>query len=179
MQELGDQAVFQLAPLQPADLQVIGALIQLFAFADLNGRRVLGMMHRIKGEPPAIERTVRDSDVLRQVISQIDCLGSSAEEAAEVERRLSRIAALAAHRHHLAHWAARRAPDADAIVAMTLNQREASRRTGVTLREFEAQYIVIPMPELRATLPLLQEDVDWFARMVVEWWRRHASILDS
>lgn len=176
----GEQAVFQLPPINPADLQVIGALIQLFAFADLNGRRILGMMERLRGEPPtAVNRTPRDSDVLPDVISQIASLALSPAETAETITRLSRIQDLALHRHHLAHWAARRAPNADAIVAMTLNRREASRRTGVILGEFEAQFVVIPMPELRATLPLLQNDVDWLARMVGVWWERHSAVLDA
>jgi hypothetical protein len=175
----GERGISQLVPMTSHDFQVIGAIIQLYAFADMTARRLLEMIDCIEGVPRrSPNQTLRDNEVFPTLLRRLTALGATEEELAAARTAINMINGFAMHRHHLAHWGARRFPGADAIVAMTKNAREAHRRTGATLAPFEMQYAVIPMPELRSNIRPLARKVDWLAAMVDTWWQRNAGVLE-
>lgn len=92
----------------------------------------------------------------------------------EAERVAARNACNVAHemanlRHHLAHWACYRFPQADALLMMTYNAKEGAKRSGRPQDEDELVYGVLPLPELRAKIPSLSLASDVLSELTGRW----------
>jgi len=173
MREHGEAAIASLKPLSYQDMWAVGALVQLFAYADLTGRRILEHLRAYRGEErPSFNKAPRDTDVLGLVAEACRDLPLTEEEHAAVERRIKNMDGFQVNRNHAAHWAARMYPHGDVFVFMTMNAREAKRRTGHELSEFALQYALAPGPALRSSIDMLQEDVEWLSGLMQELWER-------
>lgn len=163
----------ELLPLTIHDCQVIGLIVQTFAYCDLNARRALEIIDHLEGSPPqAPNKALRDSEILPRLAERSTKLPISADEHRELLVAIEMLVRFVQVRHHLAHWAARRHPVHDALIAMTFNSREAKRRANHDPEPFRATYAVIPMPEVRGNLPVMQQNADYIASRVHDWWIR-------
>lgn len=178
MQERGEAGLSELLPLTVNDLALIGLVAQSYAYADLNARRLLEMIDRLHGvaHPPA-KSAPRDSEVFERLSARLTDLPLDSSEINDVRACLGFIGGFALHRHQLVHWAARRHPERDVLILSTKNAREALRRSGSGLSEFENRYVVVPMPELRHGVTGLQQNVEWLANRLTIWWARYATAL--
>lgn len=173
LNEKGDKALLDLQPLTINDCAVVGLIIQTFAYADLNARRAIEIIDFLEGKPiPATNETLRDNRVLPALRERSATLPISHDERAELLTAITMIEQFIRIRHLLAHWAARRHPTKDALIVMTTNAREASRRAGHGPERFRASNAIVPMPEVRANLPILEKNADYIAAKVRDWWLR-------
>lgn len=173
LNEKGDKALLDLQPLTVNDCAVVGSVIQTFAYADLNARRAIEIIDFLEGKPiPAANKTLRDNEVLPALRERSATLPISHDERAELLIAITMIEQFSRIRHLLAHWAARRHPTKDALIVMTTNAREASRRAGHSPERFRASNAIVPMPEVRANLPILEKNADYIAAKVRDWWLR-------
>ncbi len=153
------------------DFEAVGAIVQGFAYADLNGRRALEIIAHVNGKQPrAVKTAYRDGKVLPTLLAQLDQLQLDSDEQEQCKTALSMLISFSSTRHLLAHWAVRRHRDHDALVALTMNEREAFRRAGHEPEPFKGSIAVIPMPEVRANVPVMAGNVDYIASRVSQWW---------
>ena len=166
------EGVFQYLQ-QPSskDFEAVGAIVQGFAYADLNGRRALEIIAHINGQQPrAVNTAYRDGEVLPTLLARLDRIPLDSDEQKQCRTALSMLISFSSTRHLLAHWAVRRHRDHDALVALTMNEREAFRRAKHEPEPFKGSIAVIPMPEVRANVPVMAGNVDYLASRVSEWW---------
>lgn len=173
LDEKGETALLDLQPLTINDCGVIGLVVQTFAYADLNARRAIEIIDFLEGKPVlGASKALRDNEVLPALRDRSTALPISEEERAELLTAITMMEQFVRIRHLFAHWAGRRHPHRDALILMTKNAREASRRAGHGPERFKASNAVIPMPEVRANLPILQKNAEYIAAKVRDWWLR-------
>ncbi len=169
----GKLPISVLLPLTLQDCQIIGFILQTFAYADFNGRRALEMLDHLQGaERRTPNRALRDSGVLPSLRNRLIELPLEPQEIQRAETVLDMFERLSVIRHTFAHWAMKRHPTVDALIAMTFNEREAHRRVGHEPTSFTATFGVVPMPEVRANLASLETNDRYLASMVSDWWVR-------
>jgi hypothetical protein len=131
--------------LRQSDFFLIGQLIQLYCFADLNARRIIDTLrHAAFGAEARNASRLQDAQVfpkLREIVAELwdSNLKEGLRKAAdtiEMHRTL---------RHTFAHWAARRIENEDALVLFTKNAREAERRDGDPQHPDELKYAIVPL----------------------------------
>ena len=170
---LGD-ILSALLSLTPEDYEIIGRIIQLMCFIDFNGRRAL---RALQAAPGASTKTrvqhMQDSQVLshlREAIANGDFPNedrAAAKSACDIAHEMAKL------RHHLAHWACYRFPRADALIMMTYNAKEGTKRSGLPQEEDQLVYGILPLPELRAKIPRLAEASDVFSELTRTWTLRY------
>lgn len=134
--------------LRQSDFVLIGRLIQLYCFADLNARRIIDTLrHAAFGAETRNASRLQDAQVfpkLREIVTELwesnlkDGLFRAADTI-ELHRTL---------RHSFAHWAARRITNEDALILFTKNAREAERRDGDPQDPDELKYAIVPIAGL-------------------------------
>jgi hypothetical protein len=162
-----------LLPLTLQDCQIIGFILQTFSYADFNGRRALEVLDHLRGaDRRTPNRALRDSEILPSLRERLTELPLDPQEKQRAETVLDMFGRLSVIRHTFAHWALKRHPTVDALIAMTFNEREAHRRVGHEPTAFTATFGVVPMPEVRANLASLEANDRYLASMVSDWWVR-------
>lgn len=133
------------ADLRETDFALMGKLIQLYCYADLNARRIIDTLrHAAFGPEARYASRLQDAQVfpkLREIAAELwdsDLKEGILKAADTVE--LHRI-----HRHNFAHWAARRVGSEDALVLLTKNAREAERRDGDPQEPDQLKYGIVPL----------------------------------
>lgn len=169
----GKLPISVLLPLTLQDCQIIGFILQTFSYADFNGRRALEMLDHLQGEDRRTpNRALRDSEILPSLRKRLSELPLDPQEKQQAETALEMFERFSVIRHTFAHWAMKRHPTADALIAMTFNEREAHRRVGHEPWAFTATFGVVPMHEVRANLESLETNDRFLASMVSNWWVR-------
>lgn len=173
MEAGSDAAIEQLQPLTINDCGVIGLIVQTFAYCDLNARRGLDIIDAYEGKPvPDVKHTPRENEVLSSLLERSKALPLSSDERRSLDTAITMLNGFVHIRHHFAHWAARRHPKHDTLVMMTFNRREASRKLDHSPESFKAAFVVVPMPEVRANLPAIEQNSDFIAARVADWYHR-------
>lgn len=159
-----------------ADVFMIGTVIQLYCYADFNGRRIVDVFRHVAlGEPRAASR-LQDAQVFPMLIKLVKehlSVGDLkhgllvAGEIVEMHR---------AHRHHFAHWMVRRVKGENALVMFSMNSKEAERRGGVELDPNEAKYGILPLDGFDTEVQKLKEHTNYLARTAA-WLEREVSNL--
>jgi hypothetical protein len=177
----GDPQAFinQTDNLNRDDVLMIGTVVQIYCYADFNGRRLVDVLrHAALGESrsasrlqdaqvfPALEKLVRDH------LGDGDLKDGLLNASAMVE--LHRV-----HRHNFAHWMARRAKGADAIVMFSMNSKEAERRDGAALDPHEAKYGILPLEGFAAEVEKLKGHANYLARTAAKLEREVDALRDD
>lgn len=169
----GDAAIETLLTPTNDDCAVIGRVLQTFAFCDLSARRGLDIIDQVEGKSvPQANQTPRDSQVFQLLAERSAALPISIQEQSALKSAVEMLSQFVNVRHHFAHWAARRHPVYDALVMMSFNRRETSRKLDHTPERFKAAVAVVPMPEVRANLPLIENNANFVSARVTDWYRR-------
>ncbi|WP_133170145.1 hypothetical protein [Kumtagia ephedrae] len=131
--------------LRDSDFALMGKLIQLYCYADLNARRIIdALRHAAVGPEARYASRLQDAQVfpkLREAASELweSNLKEGLLKASDTVE-MHRI-----HRHNFAHWAARRVGSEEALVLFTKNAREAERRDGTPQSPDELKYAIVPL----------------------------------
>ena len=174
----GDPQSFinQTADLKTTDITMIGTVVQLYCYADFNGRRIVDVLrHAALNEPRSASR-LQDAQVFpvltKLVIDHLpeNDLRSgllSASETIEMHR---------CHRHNFAHWMARRVKGENALVMFSMNSKEAGRRGGALLDPKNAKYGILALDGFDAEVEKLKGHTNYLARTAA-WLEREVGKL--
>ena len=169
----GDDYMSALPPLTLMDHCLIGQIIQIMNFVDFNARRALEIVDQVHPDGRKTPEP-RDNLLLKTLSDRLEGAGLPRDEIVEARRRLGDLIHFQRIRNHLAHWMARRALDADALVVWTKNGREGPRRSGAGEHEaFQTTFGIIPLDEVRKNLPVMIRHHEWLAGHVSHWFARY------
>lgn len=161
----GDPALFlsKTLDLHDSDFSLIGRVIQLYCYADLNARRIVdSLRHAAFGPDARYGSQLQDAQVfpkLREIAGELwHCnLKDGLLKAADTVE-LHRV-----HRHNFAHWAARRVREEEALVLFTKNAREAQRRDGQPQTPEEVKYAIVWLGHFPDEVSKLQAHTQYLA----------------
>lgn len=149
--------------LRESDFALMGKLIQLYCYSDMNARRIIdSLRHAAFGPEARYASRLQDAQVfpkLREVTAELweSTMKEGILKAADTVE-LHRI-----HRHNFAHWAARRVGNEDAVVLFTKNAREAERRDGDPQDPGELKYGIVPLTGFPEELVKLEGHAQYLA----------------
>lgn len=177
----GDPEAFvrQTDNLNENDVLMIGTVIQLYCYADFNGRRIVDVLrHAATGEPRTASR-LQDA----QVFPMLDRLVQEHLWEGDLKEGLLKASATVemhrVHRHSFAHWIARRVKGANAIAVFSMNSKEAERRDGVALDPKEAKFGILPVDGFDKEVEKLKGHTNYLARKAAELERQTDALRDE
>lgn len=133
------------ANLRESDFSLMGKVIQLYCYADLNARRIIdSLRHAAIGPDARYASRLQDAQVfpkLREIAAEL--WESNLKEG--ILKAADTVEMHRTHRHNFAHWAARRVGSEEALVLFTKNAREAERRDGEPQEPDQLKYAVVPL----------------------------------
>lgn len=169
--------------LRDADFALMGKVIQLYCYADLNARRIIdALRHAAQGPRARNASRLQDAQVfpkLREIAAELweSNLKEGILKAADTVE-MHRI-----HRHNFAHWAARRVGSEEALVLFTKNAREAERRDGDPPEPDQLKYAMVSLngfaeevTKLEGHAQYLAESASHVERYLTEFSDRFAKI---
>jgi hypothetical protein len=162
--------------LRESDFALMGRLIQLYCYSDLNARRIIdALRHALIGPEARYASRLQDAQVfpkLREIVAELweSNLKEGILKAADTVE-MHRI-----HRHNFAHWAARRVGNEDALVLFTKNAREAERRDGEAQEPDELKYGIFPLATFGRELEKLDGHAKYLAEAAVHVERHFAEL---
>lgn len=152
-------------PLTNDDLILIGSLVQLYNFADLNARRIIdALRHAALGPHARNGGVIQDAQVYEKLIEAAKMLPETTDMRRDLIKAASTLQMHQLHRHHFAHWATRRIQGHDAFFMMTYKAQESTKRLGKPSEPYETIYALMPLPALRAEMDKLKGHSEWLAR---------------
>jgi len=149
--------------LRQSDFVLVGQIVQLYCFADLNARRIIDTLrHAAFGPEARIASRLRDAEVfpkLREIVAELwdSHLKEGIIKAADIIEMHRRL------RHTFSHWAARRIANEEALLLFTKNAREAERRDGGAQNSEELKYAIIPLASFPEEVRKLEEHGKYLA----------------
>ncbi|WP_066782304.1 hypothetical protein [Sphingomonas sp. CCH5-D11] len=150
--------------LRDADFALMGKLIQLYCYADLNARRIIdALRHAAHGPGARNASRLQDAQVfpkLREIVAEL--WESNLKEG--VLKAADTVEMHRLHRHNFAHWAARRVGSEEALVLFTKNAREAERRDGDPQDPDQLKYGIVPLDGFAEELVKLEGHADYLAQ---------------
>ncbi|MGE7416179.1 hypothetical protein [Methylobacterium tarhaniae] len=158
--------------LTDADCALMGKLIQLYCFADLNARRIIDALRDASMGPEKRNASLlQDAQVfpkLRETIAEVLPDGNDKEG---IIKAADTIEMHRIHRHTFAHWAARRVPGEEALILYTKNAREAERRDGKPLGTNYLKYAIVSLLTFDEEIKKLAGHGDYIAQRAAEYER--------
>ena len=155
-----------------ADVLMIGTVVQLYCYADFNGRRIVDVLRHVAlGEPRTASR-LQDAQVFPMLTRLVE------EHLPGGNLRDGLLTASAtfemhrAHRHSFAHWIVRRVRGEDALAMFSMNAREAERREGGELAPQEAKFGILPLEGFGQEVEKLKGHTNYLARTAA-WMERN------
>lgn len=159
-------------PLNHDDYALIGKLVQAYCWADFNGRRVLELLWSVNGTLFGRKAaSLRDGDVIRELGVETEKLVGMPDLKLGLMRVFEILNMHKDRRHELAHWAARKIKDLDALLMLSKNNKESSRR-GIDISgelgddDGLVGYAVMPIRELRDECEKLLHHNEYLAKSV-------------
>lgn len=151
-------------PLTKDDLVLIGSLVQIYNYADLNARRIIdSLRHAAEGPQAQNAGVIQDAQVYEKLIEAAKLLPETAEMRRDLIKAASTLQMHQLHRHHFAHWATRRIRGHDAFFMMTYKAQESTKRLGKPSGPHETIYAVMALAPLLAEMEKLEGHSKWLA----------------
>lgn len=175
VRNLSSQQLAALPPLNDQDFHLFGVIIQHFGFIDLNLRRAVEIFYLSKRLPEAALKAFpnnQDSALTDVLIEVVEAMDRNAEPVATIDQ-LKAISQCRLYRNLVAHFAAKRFPDADVFVFASKNDRDAWKVLGRTLPEHRVHFAVAGRSEFYTMAKGLEELQAWLAAKVPEWDERY------
>lgn len=170
--ELGDDALSKLEPLTYGDAALIGHLIQSFNFLEYNLRRSIEIFAHA-GLIAAVKNP-HSSKLAEIVKAGVAAMDLDVETAGVICQTLDDIELHRDIRNHLAHWAAKRIKGHDALYLMSLDHKDAIRRTGSKGDHETSIYCIMNLADLRGLLQHISKQDVWLAEFTAQWFIKYA-----
>lgn len=170
--DLGGDALSKLEPLTGADAALIGQLIQSFNFLEFNLRRSIEIFSHA-GLITASKKNRHSSELAQTVKTGVMAMGLDVATANVICQTLDDIELHRDIRNHLAHWAAKRIKGHDALYLMSLDQKDAIRRTGSKGDHKTSVYCIMYLADLRGLLQHISKQDIWLAELTAQWFIRY------
>lgn len=149
--------------LRSSDYELLGKLIQLYCYADLNARRLIDLLrHAAIGPEARYAGRLQDAQVFPKLYEAASLLWDS-ELKDGLLKACGTIEMHRVHRHNFAHWAARRIRNEDVLILFTKNAREAERRDGAPQTPDELKYALVPLAGFPEELEKLEGHANYLA----------------
>ena len=147
-----------------ADFALMGKLIQLYCYADLNARRIIdALRHAAFGPQARCASRLQDAQVVPKLVEiAAELWESNLKEG--ILKAANTVELHRSHRHNFAHWAARRVGSEEALVLFTKNAREAERRDGDPLGSDLLKYAIVPLGSFAEELKKLEGHAQYLAQ---------------
>jgi hypothetical protein len=172
---LTPQQVGQFPPLRRTDMQIIGAYIQIYNYLDTHLRRAVEIFVRREMLPESVRRKYRRipaSKLVETVRPVVAAMPRDIEDVDLALLHLENIERGRPLRNLLAHWAARRFPQDEALLLLTKHEPDAES-IGFPLNEYGAATAIIPVNELRERMLTVGSYENWFGVKIAEWFKRY------
>lgn len=146
-----------------ANMTMIGSVIQMYCYADFNGRRIVDVLrHAALGEPRCASR-LQDAQIFPMLIKLVHDHIPNGELQDGLLKASDTIELHRGHRHNFAHWMVRRVRDENALVMFSMNSKEAQRRDGLALNPKEAKYSILPLDGFDVEIEKLKVHTNYLA----------------
>lgn len=150
------------------DAFLIGSFVQVFNFIELNLRRSLevfraaGLVDK-KGH-------VSPAELVRLVKEAVGGMAIEHENIADSLAKLDEIEFRRPFQNLLAHWAAKRIPNHDAIALLSMDTKDSKQvfNQQVTTKD-HCMYSILLVPDLRGLLLHVANLDEWLGRKTAEW----------
>jgi len=155
--------------LRERDLALIGQLIQLYCYCDLNARRVIdALRHAALGPDKRNASRLPDADVFPHLRDAAALLpqGNSIREG--LIRAADTIEIHRIHRHNFAHWAARKVANEEALILFSKNANEAVKRDGIAPDPDELKHALMPLASWSAEVEKLEAHTNYLAQVAAD-----------
>jgi hypothetical protein len=160
---------FKGGPPEKDDLVVVGAFVTTFNFIEFNLRRAIRLFKEKGALTEAETKKAPVGELPNLVKKGLHCIGLTQAETARIHAALDEIALRQPFRNLLAHWALRHLPDTDAVVLVTMDEKDA-KQIGQTVSHYQhLSYCVMQMADLRGLAEHVIKIEQRLARDVVSW----------
>jgi hypothetical protein len=153
---------------------LIGHLIQAFNFLEFNLRRSIEIFAHA-GLITAPTKNPRPSELINTVKKGVTAMGLDPTSTSVLCQTLDDIELHRDIRNHLAHWAAKRIKGHDALYLMSLDQMDATRRTGSKGDHETCVYCIMILADLRGLMLHISKQEVWLAELAAQWFVKYAS----
>lgn len=161
------------------DITMIGTVVQLYCYADFNGRRIVDVLrHAALGEPRSASR-LQDAQVFPMLTKLVINHLPESDLKSGLLNASETIEMHQIHRHNFAHWMVRRVKGENALVMFSTNSKEAERRDGAPLDPKEAKFGILALDGFDAEVEKLKEHTNYLARTAAMLEREVDKLRDS
>ena len=166
----------RLENLTPEDFRIIGAYVQMYNFIEFNCRRCIetfslsGLLAGRVGRKP---QRVHISDLIPMIKGVVEGMNPALENVPESLAKLDEIERRRGYRNLLAHWAARKIPEEDAIALFSMDGFDQRQVSGVDKPlEDIAQTAIVDLADIRGLIVHMVAYEEWMATKASEWYLR-------
>lgn len=152
--------------LRTQDLALIGKLIQLYCYSDLNARRVIDAVRH--ATLPSAKRNasgVPEADVFPELRKAAGLLPDGNLMREGLIHAAATIEMHRVHRHNFAHWAARKVAKEEVLILFSKNAPEVARRKETPPGPDELKYALVPIEPWSVELDKLAAHTNYLARV--------------
>lgn len=167
---LGANPLTKLENLHPEDLILIGALIQNFNFIEFNLRRSVSSF--VNADLIQQPKRLMPSDLVKVTVSAVALMDPTVEDISDTTGRLNELEFRRPYRNLLAHWAAKRIREHDALYLMSCDGRDAEQSGIGELDHGSAGFAIILLPDLRGLAHHIGRYERWLAQKTADWYER-------
>lgn len=161
--------------LRRSDMQLIGTYIQIYNYIDMHLRRCIEIFARRDmlsanfGKKYTRIPASKLTSTLRPIFL---AMPSTEEDVAVAILHFDNIDVGRPLRHLLAHWAARKIPNEDAIVLLTKYEPDAEQ-IGIQLNPYGAATAILHMQDIRERIEVIGSYENWLGVKTSEWFKRY------
>lgn len=150
------------------DFAVMGKLIQLYCFADLNARRIIdAICGAFEGPDARRASRFQDGQVFPKLTEISEYYLPDGVLKDGIIKAARTVEMHRVHRHNFAHWAARKFKNHNALILFTKNAREVEKRGREAQSPEELEYVIFPLEGFEVELGKLAGHSDYLAHAAV------------
>lgn len=163
----GDEFIDKTSPLLKEDYELIGEFVQMYCWADLNGRRLVNQLRKInRNDGDEFASRLGDKQVLEHLVGEAEKLDGLPKVREGVLKAVGILDMHRLRRHEFSHWSFRRVSGLEVYVLLTMSKSDAERRGIIISTERALSYGLISVGALRSELEKLKGHIEYLAHLV-------------
>jgi hypothetical protein len=172
----GEEGLFLFPRLSDDDFKIFGMYIQIYNYIEINLRRSIEVFCRasiLTGNIVTTHPQLASAHLIGHLIIAVKKMNLTNNT--EIISNLTEINDRHDFRHLLAHWAARRFPNDDAVILFTKNGREIKKIPNQSIANDSITTVILTMADLRGLLVHINQLEIWLAQKTSEWHKQYIS----